>query len=119
MIITAIIFIMSKITQKQINDKLSEVLDPELNISIVDLGLIYKVELTHPRGGENRLPGGVKITMTLTNVGCPLVGLIESEIKTNLAKLGFKEKNIVIKLVFDPPWSVKKMTKKGKAMLGI
>lgn len=102
---------MSKITQKEVKNKLSEVLDPELNISIVDLGLIYKVELIHPRG--------VKITMTLTSVGCPLVDLIESEIKIKLAKLGFQEKNIIIKLVFDPPWSVERMTKKGKTMLGI
>jgi len=102
---------MQNITTKLIKNKLSEVLDPELNISIVDMGLIYKVVLNHLQG--------VKITMTLTNIGCPLAGMIEYEIKTKLKELGFKDKNIEIKLVFDPPWSVDKMTKKGKTVLGI
>ena len=102
---------MQKITTRLIKNKLSEVLDPELNISIVDMGLIYKVVLSHPQG--------VKITMTLTNIGCPLAGMIEYEIKTKLKELGFKDKNIEIKLVFDPPWSMERMTKKGKSMLEI
>ena len=118
---------MQKITKQLIKSKLTEVLDPELNISIVDLGLIYKVEFfpPHPRGGENhrdgenRLPGGVKVTMTLTTIGCPLFDLIESEMRNKLKRLGLKDKNIKIELTFDPPWSMDKMTKRGKTMLGI
>ena len=103
---------MKKITKKLIFEKLTEVMDPELNISIVDLGLIYGVNLqTYPRG--------VTITMTLTTIGCPLFDLIETEIKEKVKELGFSQKDIKIKLVFDPPWSIEKMTERGKAMLGI
>ncbi len=98
------------ITAKKIREKLSEVMDPELNISIVDLGLIYKIKIN-----KNK----VKIIMTLTTVGCPLFSLIESQIKDKIKKLGIKEENISLELTFDPPWTMEKMSKKGKAMLGI
>jgi len=100
-----------KITTEQINKKLQEVMDPELNISIIDLGLIYKVTINKQ--------DKVLILMTLTTVGCPLIDMIQSEIKNKIMSLGIKEKNIEIKLTFNPPWDLNKMTKKGKAMLGI
>ncbi len=57
--------------------------------------------------------------MTLTTIGCPLISLIEKEIKSKLEELGFEEKDIEIELTFDPPWSMDKMTEKAKAILGI
>ena len=99
-----------QLTTKQIKTKLTEVMDPELNISIVDLGLIHKTKII-----KNKL----KITMTLTTVGCPLFSLIESQIKDKIKELGVKEKDIIIDLTFDPPWSMESMSKKGRAMLGI
>lgn len=83
-------------------------MDPEINISIVDLGLIYKIELKKD---------AVKITMTLTSIACPLGPMIQDEIKEGLKELGIKKVNI--KLVFDPPWNPEKMTKKGRKLLGI
>lgn len=100
-----------KITEKLIKSKLSEVLDPELNISIVDLGLVYKVEI--------RKSGGAKITMTLTTIGCPLFSLIEQEIKSKLKTIGLPKEKIEFELTFDPPWSMDKMSERAKAMLGI
>lgn len=100
-----------KITQKSIKDKLAQVLDPELNISIVDLGLIYKVSLAKD--------GSTKITMTLTTIGCPLFSLIEQEAKIKLKELGIDQDKIEFVLVFDPPWSMEKMSERAKAMLGI
>ena len=100
-----------KITAKMIKNKLTEVMDPELNISIVDLGLVYKVVLIKP--------DRVKITMTLTTIGCPLFSLIEQEIKSKLKELGYAEKNLTLELTFDPPWSMDKMSERAKAMLGI
>ncbi len=88
--------------------KLEEVLDPEINISIVDLGLIYNVK---PKKDK------VEITMTLTSIGCPLFNFIESDIKTKLQEIGYE--NVKIKLTFNPPWTMDKMSKKGKAILGI
>lgn len=86
-------------------------MDPELNISIVDLGLIYDVKIIK----ENQ----VKVVMTLTTVGCPLFDLIEDNIKNKIKELGFSKKNINIELVFDPSWSIDKMSKKAKKKLGI
>jgi len=101
---------MVKITQKLIQTKLSEVMDPELNISIVDLGLVYNTKL---------IKNKVKIIMTLTTIGCPLFSLIETQVKDKIKDLGVKDENISLELTFDPPWSMEKMSKKGRAMLGI
>jgi metal-sulfur cluster biosynthetic enzyme len=98
------------LNKKLILTKLSEVMDPELNISIVDLGLVYNTEIV-----KNK----IKITMTLTTIGCPLFSQIEVEIKDKMKELGADEKDVTLELTFDPPWSMDKMSKKAKAMLGI
>lgn len=100
-----------KITALSIRKKLEEVLDPELNISIVDLGLVYNVKVEK----ANK----VTILMTLTTIGCPLISMIETDIKTKLSDLGLKDNSVIIDLTFDPPWSMDKMSEKAKAMLGI
>lgn len=99
-----------KITEEQVRKQLETVLDPELNISVVDLGLVYSVEI-----GDNK----VKITMTLTTIGCPLFSLIEQEVKNSLQELGINNDQVDLQLVFDPPWSMEKMSERAKAMLGI
>jgi metal-sulfur cluster biosynthetic enzyme len=96
-------------TQKQVMDKLEEVMDPELYISIVDLGLVYGIDI---------LDGNVDIKMTLTTIGCPLFSLIEKDVKDKIKKLK-NVKKIHVELVFDPPWSMDRMSEKGKAVLGI
>lgn len=91
-------------------ESLSNVMDPEMHMSIVDMGLIYNVKVSKK---------GVHILMTLTTIGCPLYSVIEEDIRNKLADLGFLHKNIKLELTFDPPWSLDRMSKKGKAMLGI
>jgi metal-sulfur cluster biosynthetic enzyme len=95
-------------TKSVIMKKLKEVNDPELNISIVDLGLVYNVEI---------IKTGVVVTMTLTTIGCPLFSLIEQEIYNKLHTIGLS--NVKITLTFDPPWTMEKMSEKAKAKLGI
>lgn len=90
---------------------LEQVIDPELHISIVDLGLVYNVVFPEKKK--------VKITMTLTTIGCPLFEIIQMDIIAKLRELGYDKENIVIDLVFDPPWTMDKMSPKGKVMLGI
>lgn len=102
---------MSKVSPKQIKEKLAQVLDPELNISIIDLGLVYHIEVNK----NNR----VTITMTLTTLGCPLFSLIEQEIKQKLQEINIFPEKVTINLTFDPPWSIEKMSPKAKAILGI
>jgi len=98
-----------KITEKKVRKCLEQVLDPELNISIVDLGLIYEIKV------DNK--NNVKLTMTLTTIGCPLFDTIEEDIRSKLKII--KINKIDIELVFDPPWSVDKMSERGRAILGI
>lgn len=101
---------MNKITTKLIRDKLSEVLDPELGISIVDLGLVYKIYFKGP---------DAHIVMTLTTIGCPLFETIELELRNKLKELKLADNNIKIDLTFNPPWTIERMSQRGKAMLGI
>ncbi len=100
-----------KITEKSVRKLLSDVLDPELNISIVDLGLVYGVKI--------QKNGAVEIKMTLTTIGCPLFNLIEQEVKSKLSQSGLSEEKVTIELVFEPPWSMEMLSPRAKAMLGI
>lgn len=95
--------------KKKIMNKLEEVIDPELFISIVDLGLIYEVKEQN---------GVVDIAMTLTSMGCPLFETIENDIKNKLKEIE-RVKEARVKLVFDPPWSMERLTERAKAMMGI
>lgn len=98
------------LTKKKVLTKLEEVLDPEIGVSIVDLGLIYKVII---------IEGKLKIVMTLTTIGCPLFSIIEDQTRSKLRELGLKDKDIQLELTFDPPWDMEMMSERGKAMLGI
>lgn len=89
--------------------KLSQVIDPEINIPITDLGLIY---------GIKEKKGVVKITMTLTTIGCPLYHVFEKEIIDKVSSIPGVKK-VRVNLVFDPPWSPNRMTKKAKIKLGL
>ena len=80
-------------------DALAGVVDPELGLSIVDLGLVYDV----------RIAGGtVDVTMTLTAPGCPLHALMEDWVRAALARVpGVQLVNVT--LTFDPPWTPERM----------
>lgn len=100
-----------RVTKRSVLDKLDLVLDPEMNISLVDLGLIYKVTVQKDEQ--------VNILMTLTTMGCPLFGVIEEDIYLKLSELNLKRANIKIEMTFEPPWDMTRLTKRGKALLGI
>lgn len=100
-----------KLNENAVMTALNNVLDPELNISIVDLGLVYSTKITDDNG--------VYIEMTLTTLGCPLYNVIEGDIKRNVSALGVDDDKIEIELTFDPPWSMDRMSESAKAMLGI
>ncbi len=105
---------MAKITEKQIKEQLETVMDPELNINIVDLGLIYEIKVLKVRGVLK-----VQIVMTLTNPGCPMWGLFEKQIQKALTKLpGVEVGDIEIELTFDPPWTMERVNKKARAEFG-
>jgi metal-sulfur cluster biosynthetic enzyme len=100
------------ISEKKIYQALEEVLDPELGISIVDLGLICQLQATSGEKGAR-----VKILMTLTAPGCPFMASLADEVKEKVASLEGVEE-VVVNLTFEPPWSPEKMTAKGRKKLG-
>lgn len=95
--------------EEKIREALRKILDPELGVSIVDLGLIYDIRYE---------AGEAEIDMTLTSPGCPLAGVIDSEIKKALKEI--KEiKKLHIELIWDPPWTKEMISEEVKAELGI
>ncbi|OGG02971.1 hypothetical protein A2W14_04290 [Candidatus Gottesmanbacteria bacterium RBG_16_37_8] len=98
-----------KLTKKMIMEKLKEVPDPELGISIVDLGLVYDVIISKK--------GEVEVLMTLTTMGCPLFDQIREPIEHTLSDLP-EVKKVTVNLTFEPPWSVEKMSREAKIKLG-
>jgi metal-sulfur cluster biosynthetic enzyme len=95
-------------TKDEVIEALRQVEDPELGMDIVDLGLLYDVEL------EN---GNVKVIHSLTSMGCPVGPMIQEEIHNVTASLPGVEK-VEVELVWDPPWSPEKMSDDAKFILG-
>lgn len=89
---------------------LKDIPDPELNVSIWDLGLVYDVSIDQKKGL-------VAITMTLTSLGCPLFDQIADPIKYKVGKLS-GVKSVTIDLTFEPPWNMDRMSEEAKAQLG-
>ena len=107
-------------TPEDVWARLKKVIDPELNIDIVSLGLIYEVNLKpvqHPAGPQPF----VHVMMTLTTPGCPLAGVLDAMVKEVLKDLpGLDTKNnIYIEVTFDPPWTPEMMSEEAKAELGL
>jgi len=111
----------TKITKKLIEVKLKNVIDPELGINIVDLGLVYEIKLTkndhQPITNNQQL---ITIVMTQTSPGCPLAAVFQPMVRQALADIpGFDQyKDLSLELTFDPPWHQDMMSERAKAELG-
>lgn len=99
---------MDMVTKKQIYDKLSEVIDPELGVNIVDLGLIYEVKVKEKNA---------YIKMTFTTPACPLINVMLAQVEQKLNEI--ENADIEVSIVFDPPWTPEKMSDKARLALGI
>lgn len=88
---------------------LKTILDPELFVSIVDLGLVYDIAIKD---------NAVKITMTLTTIGCPLFQTIENEVKEKVLAIPGVQ-SVDVELTFNPPWDPSRLSEKAKAELGM
>jgi metal-sulfur cluster biosynthetic enzyme len=89
---------------------LEMVVDPELGVDIVNLGLVYDVDLNEE--------GLATVTMTLTSMGCPLAGTIVDQVKLALSDLP-EVKDTEVNIVFNPPWSKDMMSRYAKIALGV
>ena len=96
--------------KNRILESLEQVIDPELGIDIVNLGLIYGVELNEE--------GHCQVNLTLTTMGCPLADIITDEIHRALKEIE-EIKTIDVKLVWYPAWSPEKMSRYARIALGI
>ncbi len=92
-------------------EALKDVVDPELGINVVDLGLIYGVNLDSAGAGEQPI---ATIDMTLTSAACPLTDVIEDQANSALADL---VSSVVINWVWLPPWGPDKITDEGREQL--
>lgn len=90
-------------------DCLLDVLDPELGLNVVDLGLVYQA---------TRTGDAIQVAMTLTARACPLGGLIVEEARENLQRRFRDVPSIDVSLVWDPPWNPDFITDRGRKLLG-
>lgn len=101
---------MEEALKENIMGALEQVVDPELGVDIVNLGLVYDVDMDED--------GLTHITMTLTSMGCPLAPIIVDEVKKALADLP-EVKDTEVHIVWNPPWTRDKMSRYAKIALGI
>jgi len=95
-------------SENQVLESLKVVRDPEIPVNIVDLGLVYDVDINEE--------GVVDIEMTLTSVGCPVQDMIRSDAEMAVMRLeGVTQVNV--DFVWTPPWSTDKMTEDGKRQM--
>ena len=98
-----------QVTKDAVLEALKEVYDPEIPVNIVDLGLIYDVEVED---------GEVAIEMTLTAQGCGMGPYIAQQAEWRIAEIEGVE-DVEVELVWDPPWSPELITEDGKRLLGL
>ncbi len=97
------------ITEEQVYAALKKCMDPEIPVNVVDLGLIYGVNIAD---GKN-----IDIRMTMTTRGCPLHDTLVSDVKRYVGKISGVG-NINVEIVWDPPWSLEKMNPAVREQLG-
>ena len=94
-----------------LEEAMRDVVDPELGINVVDLGLVYGVNIEKGETGDVAL-----IDMTLTSAACPLTDVIEDQSRTALVGAGLVNE-IKINWVWNPPWGPDKITEDGREQL--
>ena len=95
-------------TKEQVLEALKVVYDPEIPVNIVDLGLVYDVEIH-----EN---GVVDVTMTLTAIGCPAQDMVKADAEMAVMRLPGVQ-GVNVEFVWTPPWTPARMTEEGKRMM--
>lgn len=96
------------LTEEKAMEALKQVYDPELNINIVDLGLVYEIKIED---------GNINVRMTLTAPGCPLTHAITANVQSVLLDFEGVE-NVDVDIVFTPPWNPSMMSEEAKRRMG-
>ena len=102
------------LSEDQVREELKKVIDPELFVNIVDLGLIYEVSIEEQEEGGNK----VQIEMTMTSPMCPAGPQLVGNSKQVLGQLE-EVNDVEVKIVLDPPWTPDRMSEDARDQLGI
>ena len=97
------------LTSDEVYEALKDVYDPEIPVNVVDLGLIYGVEVD---------AGNVDVRMTLTFAGCGMGPYIAQQAEWRIAEIDDVE-DVEVEMVYDPPWNPEMISEDGKAALGL
>lgn len=99
---------MTSVTAQQILESLKQCMDPEIPINVVDMGLIYGVNVSD----DNK----VDVKMTMTTRGCPLHDTLVNDVKRYVNKVSGVS-SVNVEIVWDPPWTPEKMSEEGKKLI--
>ncbi|MEP7281507.1 MAG: metal-sulfur cluster assembly factor [Rubrivivax sp.] len=100
---------MTAVNEDDVRDGLSRVMDPEAGMNIVDLGLVYGIEVT---------PEGVHVLMTMTSAACPMAEMIVDDVHAQLATALPPDTPVEVELVWDPPWTPERMSEVARSVFG-
>ena len=95
-------------TTTEVREALREVVDPELGVNIVDLGLVYAIDVDD---------GDVRVTMTMTTPACPLRDYLQDLVESTLIDRLAGAQRVVVEIVQDPPWSEDMMSETARRQL--
>lgn len=96
-------------TEEAIRAALRNVIDPEVGMNVVDLGLVYGIEIA---------PGRVRVALTMTTPACPMGSMITEDAREAIRGIAPEGADIVVDLVWDPPWSPARMSESAKRHFG-
>jgi metal-sulfur cluster biosynthetic enzyme len=96
-------------TEERIHDVLRDVMDPEIGLSVEDLGLVYAVDVAE---------GRVHVAMTMTTPACPLSEVILDDARERIRAIAPPGAEIDVELVWEPPWSPDRMSEYARQCLG-
>lgn len=95
--------------QPKIQAALLQVVDPEVAMTIVDVGLVYGVTVT---------PGHWHVVMTMTSAACPVTDLLLEEVQDELERIAPASTEVEVELVWEPAWTTDRMSPRAKAFMG-
>ena len=101
---------MNPIDEDQLLDALRQVLDPEAGMNIVDLGLVYGIQVSDE--------AGVQVQITMTSAACPMAEMLVDEVHTAIEALLPPGTPVQVQLVWEPPWTPQRMSGVARAHFG-
>jgi metal-sulfur cluster biosynthetic enzyme len=95
--------------RRPVDEALQRVVDPEVAMTIVDVGLVYGVNVSDER---------LRVLLTMTSAACPVTDLIVDDVETELERIAPPAMRVDVELVWEPAWSSDRMSRRAKAFMG-